>query len=434
MANYSNLLATIAANIYTNNNNEVTAAGVQAAVNAMVAAMGAGYQFMGVAQPSDTPSGYADLRAFWLAGEVGTYTNFGGIAVADGEIAVIKYDGDGWSKEVLPGGDNLPLVDIEDADLEFWDENRNVLVRFANGHIQTKNFNSANGGGGNSGSLKILFFGNSLTQDAVSYLPLLLEEIAPNLDFTLYIFYNGGLTLTNQYNSYILQPNTNCGIFSEYHKGDGAWTNYSNSKSINWVIANCDFDILCLQEYGNSGQSDAIITTAFTNITDWFFNNYSKALRVVSLCDAPARLDVAGVTTRIEHYNEVFMESCCSQGIIPAGLAITYACDDPGLDALGDSGHLSPDGVHAQEGLPCLLQSYVVAMWIFDLLGMPLSIWGSKTRITTAIYTALNVPGANLGTGVVEGTEANHLAAQKCAVKAYKRGLYLVNTAVANLT
>lgn len=101
MANYANLLATIAANIYTNNNNEVTAAGVKIAVDAMVASLGAGYQFMGTAHPSDTPSGYADLRAFWLAGEAGTYTDFGGLVLTDGEIAFLKYDGN-WSKDPFP--------------------------------------------------------------------------------------------------------------------------------------------------------------------------------------------------------------------------------------------------------------------------------------------------------------------------------------------
>jgi len=109
MANYANLLATIAANIYTNNNNEVTAAGVQAAVNAMVASLGAGYQFMGVAHIADTPSGYADLRAFWLAGEAGTYTNFGGLVLADGEVSVIKYDGNGWSKDNVSSINKTPL-------------------------------------------------------------------------------------------------------------------------------------------------------------------------------------------------------------------------------------------------------------------------------------------------------------------------------------
>lgn len=323
----------------------------------------------------------------------------------------------------------VSTTDISDgADLEIKDENDNILVKFKAGHIQTKCFDSS------ARDLKVLFFGNSLTQDAVAYLPLLLNEIAPDLNYTLYIWHNGGATLTSQYNTYIASPDTACNCLSIFKKGDTEWTNYSNEKSINWVVAHCDFDILVLQEYGDSSQTDSTIITAFTNITDWFYSNYSKPIRVVSLCDAAARGDLANVTAQIEHYNEVFMESCCSQGIIPAGLAITYACEDAGLAALGDQGYLSPDGVHAQEGLPCLLQSYVVAMWLFDLLGIDKSIWGSKTRITTAIYTALNIPGPNLGTGVVEGTEANYLAAQKAAIKAYKRGLYLVNTAVEQLT
>ena len=96
---------------------------------------------------------------------------------------------------------SLPTTDIENADLEFQDGEGNVLVRFANGHIQTKNFDSSEGGGGSGGgasqSLKILFFGNSLTQDAIAYLPLLLNEIAPNLDYTIYNWYNGGATLSS---------------------------------------------------------------------------------------------------------------------------------------------------------------------------------------------------------------------------------------------
>lgn len=99
MANYANLLATIAANIYTNGNQEVTAAMVKSAMNTAVASLGTGYQFMGVAHPADTPSGYEDLRAFWLAGEAGTYTNFGGLSVAEGEVAVLKYD-TAWHKDV----------------------------------------------------------------------------------------------------------------------------------------------------------------------------------------------------------------------------------------------------------------------------------------------------------------------------------------------
>ena len=55
MAAYDNLRAVIAANVYQNNNNEVTADMVKAAMNAMVASLGAEFQFGGVAKPTDNP-------------------------------------------------------------------------------------------------------------------------------------------------------------------------------------------------------------------------------------------------------------------------------------------------------------------------------------------------------------------------------------------
>lgn len=100
MANYANLLATIAANIYTNGNNEVTAAMVKTAVDQMVASLGAGYQFMGVATPTSPGTAQTpDQKVFYIASTPGTYTYLGGLVVNDGEVAVFKYNGT-WSKEV----------------------------------------------------------------------------------------------------------------------------------------------------------------------------------------------------------------------------------------------------------------------------------------------------------------------------------------------
>lgn len=99
MAAYDNLRAVIAANIYQNNNNEVTADMVKAAMNAMVASLGAEFQFGGVAEPDDNP-GTPDYKVAYLAATPGVYSNFGGIVVADGEVVNIKWDGSAWSKEV----------------------------------------------------------------------------------------------------------------------------------------------------------------------------------------------------------------------------------------------------------------------------------------------------------------------------------------------
>ena len=98
MANYSNLLATIAANIYQNNNNEVTADMVKTAMDAVVACIGNGYLYKGVATPATDPS-TPDEMVFYLASEAGTYTNFGGIVVAAGEVAILRGSGSSWSKD-----------------------------------------------------------------------------------------------------------------------------------------------------------------------------------------------------------------------------------------------------------------------------------------------------------------------------------------------
>lgn len=55
-----------------------------------------GYTFMGVATPKTIPS-TSDQKVFYIANGKGTYTNFGGIEVADGEVVILYYD-TAWHK------------------------------------------------------------------------------------------------------------------------------------------------------------------------------------------------------------------------------------------------------------------------------------------------------------------------------------------------
>jgi hypothetical protein len=50
--------------------------------------------------------------------------------------------------------------------------------------------------------------------------------------------------------------------------------------------------------------------------------------------------------------------------------------------------------------------------------------------MTTAIYNTINVPGPNLGSGVIEGTNAQNLLAQEVAIKAYKEGKQFVMNSI----
>lgn len=100
MANYANIKATIDANIRANGNEEITGPVLNSVLNAMVNTLGAGYQFEGVATPTNPGTAQTpDYKAFYLATTPGTYTNLGGIVVEDGEVAILKYDSS-WTKVV----------------------------------------------------------------------------------------------------------------------------------------------------------------------------------------------------------------------------------------------------------------------------------------------------------------------------------------------
>ena len=98
MANYATLKSAIEQVIKTNGNNEITGALLQQSLLAMINSLGAGYQFVGIATPTTNP-GTPDYNVFYIASTAGTYSNFNGLVVNDGEIAILKYNGT-WTKDV----------------------------------------------------------------------------------------------------------------------------------------------------------------------------------------------------------------------------------------------------------------------------------------------------------------------------------------------
>lgn len=278
-------------------------------------------------------------------------------------------------------------------------------------------------------SISILFVGNSLTQDGIAYLPYMLKTYYPEVDFKIYMWYIGGKTLGDHYSTFTNGGKAN--IFS-VAENTAAWTNYNSSMTMSTVLSTYKFDIVCMQEYFN-------YKTEYTEVTDWnncrdyIISNYKggNALEFISLFHAPLRTksdgskNVEDVYTMTKEGNALILQSTISQDMIPNGIAV-YKALSTDLNALGDTGELSPDGTHTQEGLPCLLQTYVTLCWLFDKLGINKSVYGSSMRMTTAIYNTLSIPGANLGTGVITGTDAQNLLAQEIAIKAYKEGKQFV--------
>ena len=101
MANYESLKSAIVNVIKANGNKEITGELLQQALISIINALGAGYQFAGIALPSTNP-GTPDYNVFYLATE-GTYPNFNSATILHGEIGVLKYNGS-WICETMNSG------------------------------------------------------------------------------------------------------------------------------------------------------------------------------------------------------------------------------------------------------------------------------------------------------------------------------------------
>lgn len=272
-----------------------------------------------------------------------------------------------------------------------------------------------------SKQISILFIGNSMTQDGIAYLPYILKTYYPEIDFKFYMWYMSGVRLSQQYNAFI--NNTKCEIFS-IAENSSAWTNLNNQKTINNILTDYSFDIVCMQEYftGRSNYTESDLVD-WNNCQNYILLHYTKnPIEFITLFHAPScNTPVDANFNLILHGNELILEKTIAQDMIPMGIA-KYRALDTILDNLGDAGHLTVDGGHAQEGLPCLLQTLSVLCWLFDKLNINMSIYGFKLRMTTAIYNTINVPGPNLGTGLITGTEAENIVAQEVAIQSFKEG------------
>lgn len=99
MANYSELIATINDQVKANGNQEITGPVLNAVLQAMVSALGEGYQFMGVATP-DTNPGTPDQKVFYLASQKGNYANFNTV-IDDGGLYILIFVSGQWQKNDL---------------------------------------------------------------------------------------------------------------------------------------------------------------------------------------------------------------------------------------------------------------------------------------------------------------------------------------------
>lgn len=97
MGNWSDLKAAIAQVIKTNGTQEITGQILQDSLNNIISNVGKDCTFAGIATTTTNP-GVPDGNVFYLATEAGTYSNFNGIEIADGEAVILEWRGS-WVKK-----------------------------------------------------------------------------------------------------------------------------------------------------------------------------------------------------------------------------------------------------------------------------------------------------------------------------------------------
>ena len=111
MANYSSLKTAIQNVIKTNGTQAITGAVLQDALLSIINSVGANSQFADIATPTTNP-GTPDQNVFYLASEPGTYSNFGGIQIADGEVVILEWHGS-WAKKITGFATESKLTELE---------------------------------------------------------------------------------------------------------------------------------------------------------------------------------------------------------------------------------------------------------------------------------------------------------------------------------
>lgn len=276
-----------------------------------------------------------------------------------------------------------------------------------------------------AGTLKVLFIGNSYTQDCVSYLPFLFKKHS-GAELVCGIAYHGGASISD-YKSYFDNASTAVTYF-RCSSNDTAWGNGASSKTIQEILAAEDWDVITVQQ-ASMDQGDwstfSDLNPLINNIVDYMRTTHEKAVKVGWLM--PQLRLVSPDTRPIPTYAD---QQACVQNVltttpvdfvIPCGTAIETA-RTTSLDELGataNKGLVADSGGHLEDGVPCLLTAYVALLKILSLMGVETKgILGETTRPDSTWVDEHNIPASS--SAVTEVTEGDCLLAQKCAVAAIK--------------
>lgn len=286
-------------------------------------------------------------------------------------------------------------------------------------------------GGESSRSVKIICFGNSFTQDSMSYVPTILSNIAPSLQFVIAIAYIGGSPLAKHCANFtgisqIVDGTTyevETYTYYKFSSSNPGWVREAR-KNVDYILGNEDWDIVTFQQ----GGATAPLSWA-VHYEPFIYTLHKKVFEKVSKSVKLGWLSVHGsygssIAEDLTKFNgtiansQKLMEETGTELLFPYGTAVQNLRSTP-LQSLGAYGDLKYDTAHLQEGIGCLVAAYANALTVLNAVGLSnLSVVGDNTRPNDTWAEQNLVIGAQGET--IGMTEDNVFTAQMAAIQAVK--------------
>lgn len=283
----------------------------------------------------------------------------------------------------------------------------------------------------------LLSIGGSYSQDALAYVPFIIQNMGIDVDIQIGILMQSSSTLATHFDNFAYES----AVYTLYmYDGGSSWQNHGR-RSIQWALDNYQWDYVILQQVSGSSFKWSTyqpylnqLINVINEYTDYQvkYGWYSTQSRPASSNSGANWDDVTIIShyeSIVENSHRVMNETAC-EFIVPVSTAIQNARSIDAIKVLGDYaknplntseyGYLTcKDGVHLQEGLPCQIAAYTFVLSLLELYGLDqYSIIGETTRVTAEWATGKSISGPH--GDYIGSTDENCRIAQECAVMAVK--------------
>ena len=267
--------------------------------------------------------------------------------------------------------------------------------------------------------IKILSIGNSFSQDAFSYLPYILENIAPDIRLTLGIAYYSGASLQQH-----LQLMDDASAVYKLDKW--TWDTYRwnavNEQTLKQCLENEAWNIVVFQQSSAFSGDYSTVSPYLNPLIKRVGETLVKPVKLAWLLTPSNKMDFAeseSFYNSISDVAERVLQETPIDMLFPCGTAIQNARHTT-LQVLGDVGNLLHSSLHLQEGIPCLTEAYVAAMVVARSLGNNLcSVYGETSMVDSEWLNGKFIPGTH--GSPVGSTFENIRIAQIAAIAAIKK-------------